>query len=124
MQIDFKVLVFSEPCIQHNYYFYYFYVAEIIIPPEILRLGPEVVAAYEKALEEGKRIIPYCGMLILGESQVGKTSLYRQLVGKEFLKCLESTKGIDNNTVDTLVEERSVVTGNDWHENESSAGEA
>ena len=55
---------------------------------------------------------------------MGKTSLYRQLVGKEFLKDLESTKGIDNNTVDTLVEERSVVTGNDWCENESSAGEA
>ena len=55
---------------------------------------------------------------------MGKTSLYRQLVGKEFLKCLESTKGIDNNTVDTLVEKRSVVTGNDWRENESSAGEA
>jgi len=63
-------------------------------------------------------------MLILGESKVGKTSLYRQLVGKEFLEDLESTKGIDNNTVDTMVEERSVVTGNDWHENESSTGEA
>ena len=119
-----KVLVFSEPCIQNNCYFYYFCLAEIVIPPEILRLGPDAVAAYEKALEEGKRKIPYCGMLILGESQVGKTSLYRQLVGKEFLKCLESTKGIDNKTVDTLVEERSVVTGNDWRENESSAGEA
>ena len=82
------------------------------------------MTAYEKALEEGKRKIPYCGMLILGESQVGKTSLYRQLVGKEFRQDLESTKGIDNNIVDTMVDERSIKSGNVWHEIEGSTGES
>ena len=85
------------------------------------------MTAYEKALEEGKRKIPYCGMLILGESQVGKTSLYRQLVGKEFRQDLESTKGIDNNIVDTMVDERSITmekSGNIWHEIEGSTGES
>ena len=85
------------------------------------------MTAYEKALEEGKRKIPYCVMLILGETQVGKTSLYRQLVGKEFRQDLESTKGIDNNVVDTMVDERSITmekSGNVWHEIEGSTGES
>ena len=85
------------------------------------------MSAYEKALEEGKRKIPYCRMLILGESQVGKTSLYRQLVGKEFREDLESTLGIDNNIVDTVVDERSITmekSGNVWHETEWSTGES
>ncbi len=99
---------------------------EITIPPEITRLGPEAVAAYEKALEEGKRRIPYCGMLILGDSGVGKTSLYRQLVGLKFREDLKSTEGIDNNTVDTMVDERSIAverSGNTWHQTEVSTGE-
>ncbi len=99
---------------------------EITIPPEITRLGAEAVAAYEKALEEGKRKIPYCSMLILGDSGVGKTSLYRQLVGLKFREDLKSTEGIDNNTVDTMVDERSIAverSGNTWHQTEVSTGE-
>ena len=65
-------------------------------------------------------------MLILGESQVGKTSLYRQLVGKEFREDLESTLGIDNNIVDTVVDERSITmekSGNVWHETKEGLGQ-
>ena len=98
-------------------YYIFLFPIVIIIPPEILRLGEKAIAAYEKALAEGRKKIPYCGLLILGESRVGKTSLYRQFVGKKHRKDLESTEGIDNNTVDALVDERNIV---DWQENNIS----
>ena len=97
-------------------YYIFLFPTVIIIPPEIKRLGKEAIAAYEKALAEGKKTIPFCGLLILGESRVGKTSLYRQFVGKNYCKDLKSTEGIDNNTV-TLVDERNIV---DWQENNIS----
>ena len=62
-----------------------------------------------KALNEGKTKIPRCSLLILGKEGVGKTSLYRQLVRKEFKEDLDSTRGIDNNTVDT-VDRRNIDT--------------
>ena len=99
-----------------------FNIIEIVVPLEILKLGQEAVEIYMKALEEGREKIPYCGLLILGEEQVGKTSLYRQLVGKEFKKDLDSTRGIDNNTVDT-VDQRHVDTGKWKEEDEPASGE-
>ena len=66
--------------------------------------------AYMKALDEGECKIPYYSMLILGEQRVGKTSLYRQLVGKPFIENLDSTKGIDNKTVET-VDARTITLG-------------
>jgi len=70
-------------------------------------MGKDAVEAYKKALNEGECKIPYCSMLILGEQRVGKTSLYRQLVGLPYIKGLDATKGIDNNTVET-VDTRSI----------------
>ena len=72
-----------------------------------------------KALNEGKEKILDCGLLILGKEQVGKTSLYRQMVGKEFLKDLDSTRGIDDNVVET-VDRRDVDIHDDvWREMEN-----
>ena len=89
-----------------------------MIPPEIKKLGPETIEIYLRALDEGEEKIPYCGLLILGREQVGKTSLYRQLVGKAFKQYLESTKGIDNNTVDTV--DRRVLDVEAWQEKEGT----
>ena len=89
-----------------------------MIPPEIKKLGPEAEEIYLRALDEGEQKIPYCGLLILGREQVGKTSLYRQLVGKEFKEDLESTRGIDNNTVDTV--DRRVLDVEAWQEKEGT----
>lgn len=89
-----------------------------MIPPEIKKLGPEAEEIYLRALEEGEQKIPYCGLLILGQEQVGKTSLYRQLVGKAFMEKLESTRGIDNNTVDTV--DRRVLDLEAWQEKEGT----
>ena len=69
-----------------------------------------------KALNEGKEKILDCGVLILGKEQVGKTSLYRQMVGKEFKANLDSTRGIDDNDVET-VDRRDVDVEDDaWRE--------
>ena len=48
-------------------------------------------------------------MLILGREEVGKTSLFRQLIGKPFLKDMERTQGIDNESIGTF-ERRNVHT--------------
>ena len=89
---------------------------DIVIPLEILKMGEEAIKIYRKALDSGKQKIPYCSMLILGEQEVGKTSLYRQLVGKEFLKDLDSTRGIDNNTVDTVDRRNVDADRENWQE--------
>ena len=85
------------------------YFAVVSIPSEIKKLGNEAVKIYRQALSEGEEKIPYCSLLILGQEQVGKTSLFRQLVGKPHLKNMERTKGIDNKIVETF-ETKSVCT--------------
>ncbi len=75
---------------------------------------------YWEALREGEEKIPYCNMLILGDEKVGKTSLYRQLVGKDFKEDLDRTKGIDNNTVDTVDRRELDIESDEWKEKESS----
>jgi hypothetical protein len=99
-------------------------IERIVIPPEIKKLGKEAEEVFLRALNEGKEQIPYCGLLILGEEGVGKTSLYRQFVGKEFDEHLKSTQGIDSNTVDT-VDKRSISIGVEgvWHEIDLDEGD-
>ena len=75
----------------------------------INKLGDKAVEIYLQALNQGKQTIPYCSMLILGREEVGKTSLFRQLVGKPYLKDMERTQGIDNRTIGTF-ERRNVNT--------------
>ena len=62
----------------------------------------------------GKKQIPHCNFLILGEERVGKTSLYHLLVQKPFNPNQDSTRGIDNTIVDT-VDTRHVGV-EDWAE--------
>lgn len=63
-------------------------------------------------------------MLILGDQRVGKTSLYRQLVRKNFKKDLKPTEGIDNNTVDTVDRRSWDIEREVWQEmGGSDAGE-
>ena len=66
----------------------------------------------------GKKQIPRCNFLILGEEGVGKTSLYHLLVQKPFNPNQDSTRGIDNTIVDT-VDTRHVGV-EDWAEKDES----
>ncbi len=86
-----------------------------VIPLEILRRGIEAIEIYKRVLKKGKKKIPRCNLLILGEERVGKTSLYRLLVRKDFNQDLQPTRGIDGNEVD-IVDERSITMGDEWQE--------
>ena len=74
-----------------------------------MKRGPRAVEVYRRALTKGKKKIPRCNLLILGEQEVGKTSLVRLLTGKDFIPNLDRTRGIDNTFVDT-VDIRSIDT--------------
>ena len=52
--------------------------------------------------------IPQCGLQILGQERVGKTSLFRSLIGEEFIEDLGPTCGIDTEVIDTLVDIRPI----------------
>lgn len=91
-----------------------------MIPPEIEKLGEEFVKVYYEALNEGKQKIPYCSMLILGREEVGKTSLFRQLVGKDFMEDMDRTRGIDNNEVDTVDARNVKIDKEQWKEKEAA----
>lgn len=72
---------------------------------------------YKKALHKGKQKIPRCNLLILGEERTGKTSLYRLLVRKKFNPNQDPTRGIDNNTVETV--DTRHVASDTWEEKTS-----
>ena len=90
-----------------------------MIPPEILKLDKNAISIYIAALSEGKAKIPVCGLIITGKERSGKTSLYRQLVGKEFDPDLISTRGINNEEIDALMDSRSVQAALEWQEKDS-----
>ena len=93
-----------------------------MIPLEIKRRGNNAIEIYKRELKKGKQKMPRCSLLILGEEHVGKTSLYRLLVKKGFNPEQESTRGIDDNEVDT-VDMRSVNMDN-WEEKPKEDREA
>ena len=85
-----------------------------VIPPEIKKRGKHAEELYRRALRKGKKRIPRCNLLVLGEQRVGKTSLIRLLTGKNFILELDPTHGIDNHVVET-VDMRAISTV-EWKE--------
>ena len=85
-----------------------------VIPAEIKKRGEGAVELYRKALREGKKKIPRCNLLVLGEERVGKTSLIRLLTGKRFIPDLKPTRGIDNRVVDTV--DTTAISTVKWEE--------
>ena len=79
-----------------------------VIPPEIKKRGKRAEELYRRALRKGKKRIPRCNLLVLGEQRVGKTSLIRLLTGKNFILELDPTRGIDNHVVETVVDMRPI----------------
>ena len=98
-----------------------FALPNIVIPPEILKKGAKAVQLYFEALKSGKKQIPRCNFLILGEEKVGKTSVYRLLVQKPFKSDQDSTRGIDNTIVDTV--DTRHVEAEDWAEKDEGTVE-
>ena len=79
---------------------YTFLLLILVLPAEIKKGGPEAIEIYKNALKKGKRKILQCNLLILGQQRVGKTSLYRLLVGNSFEPDLDPTRGIDNEIIE------------------------
>ena len=66
-----------------------------IAPLEIIARGPLTIQAYQKALAEGKTSVKRLPIMLIGQSQSGKTSLKRSLKGERFNPEETSTTGIE-----------------------------
>ena len=66
---------------------------------------------YHKALKDGKRKINECMLVVLGEARVGKTSLLRNMTGDEFNPKLDSTCGIENQYIETMIDTATIEIG-------------
>ena len=75
----------------------------VVVPLEIRRLGDAAVNRYYQLLRRGKKKrMPRCNLIALGEQRVGKTSLLCLLMGGEFVKDRDPTRGIHNEKVDVM----------------------
>ena len=57
-----------------------------------------------KALREGKTKNNHCNLIVLGEERVGKTSLIKSVLGKEFDPHCKSTQGVELDDIETVAE--------------------
>ena len=64
-------------------------------PVEIVKKGVDAVRAYFESLEGEKRPLNEIKVLLVGDGGAGKTSLVKQLLGKEFDKNESQTHGIN-----------------------------
>ena len=88
---------------------------DLVIPPEIRKIGPEAVHAFRKALREGmQKISPQFKLLVLGEARVGKTSLVHQMTCSEFISDLDPTHGIENKSIATMVDSAHIGVSHTW----------
>ena len=72
-----------------------------IVPLEIRSRGQEAIHYFRVALKDGKTKPHRIKLMLLGDAEVGKTSLYRYLTGQEFIVKLERTEGIDTRLIST-----------------------
>lgn len=80
-----------------------------------MKRGLDAVQVYRDALKNGKKKIPLCNLIILGEKRVGKTSVLRLLVLDGFDPNQDSTRGIDNLLIDT-----HQIGAEDWQKKDKS----
>lgn len=73
-----------------------------LVPAEIKKRGEVAVKGYIAALKKGKKKIPRCKLVILGEAGVGKTNLLNLLTGEKFVPTHEKTEGVDISLVNTF----------------------
>ena len=72
-----------------------------IVPLEIRSRGEEAIHYFRAALQDGKTKPHRIKLMVLGDAEVGKTSLYRYLTGQPFVVKLERTEGIDTRLIST-----------------------
>ena len=84
----------------------------IVYPSEIRKRGEDAMRIYRDALKDGKRKVPRCKLLVLGDERVGKTSLIDSLTGEPF-RDTNPTEGIDTSLVETKTV-RTRCKGPEW----------
>ena len=73
-----------------------------VVPAEIKKRGNAAVDGYIAALKKGKKKMPRCKLVILGEAGVGKTNLLNLLTGEKFVPTHKKTEGVDISLVKTF----------------------
>ena len=73
----------------------------ILVPVEVVKRGEKAVERYLAALRKGKKKMPRCKLMIVGEAGVGKTNLLNLLTGEKFVAKHEETNGVDIDLVST-----------------------
>ena len=76
---------------------------------EIRKRGDKSVEAYLNALRSGKSKNNHCNLVVLGEERVGKTSLIKGLLGKDFDPDCKSTQGVQIDQIQTVAESVDIV---------------
>ena len=94
-------------------YSFTFIIIIVHIPLEILKRGDQSVKAFLDALLEGKAKNNHCNLVVLGEERVGKTSLIKGLLGKEFDPECKSTQGVQIDQIETVVERVDILLPDD-----------
>ena len=73
-----------------------------VVPAEIKKRGDRAIEGYITALKKGKKKMPRCKLVILGEAGVGKTNLLNLLTGEKFVPTHEKTEGVEISLVNTF----------------------
>ncbi|XP_065910277.1 poly [ADP-ribose] polymerase tankyrase-2-like [Dysidea avara] len=74
---------------------------DLRVPVEIVKRGEKAVERYLTALRKGKKKIPRCKLMIVGEAGVGKTNFLNLLTREKFVAKHEETNGVDIDLVST-----------------------
>ncbi|XP_065910261.1 uncharacterized protein [Dysidea avara] len=74
---------------------------DLKVPAEVEKRGETAIQGYIAALRKGKKKMPRCKLMIVGEAGVGKTNLLNLLTGEEFVAKHEKTEGVDIDLVST-----------------------
>ena len=73
-----------------------------VVPTEIKKRGGKAVESYITALKKGKKKMPRCKLVILGEAGVGKTNFLNLLTGEKFVPTHKRTEGVEISLVTTF----------------------
>ena len=69
--------------------------------------------AFLEALLEGKAKNNHCNLVVLGEERVGKTSLIKAFLGKDFDPECKSTQGVQIDQIETVAERVDIILPDD-----------
>ena len=88
----------------------------MFIPKEINRRGNTEV--YLQALRRGSANNTHCNLIVLGQERVGKTSLIKSILGKDFDQDCKPTQGVEISSIGTELTEHILIRAGEPSEDE------